>query len=217
MPILHNYIWVQDVWLCQVCLPFSLLLPHQNLRRECLSFLKLCLRLWLVMAQHVAHSPSKGLGLCCSPEREYFSILYCSSNLKWHLPLANSFCARTDRIEWSRVGWMTLQVWEEAPQTGEVTTNQSRCIRVESPCDTDHQGSRIQSRAAESLDVDKQTAHKYPWAKIIYGRGESVLNCRDNSCETPAPLRAYLMKSWATQVGVRSECGQVWPVWTMWE
>lgn len=57
---------------------------------------------------------------------------------------------------------MTLQVSEEAPQTGEVTTNQSGGIRVESPRDAAHQGSRIQGRAAESFDIDKQTARKYP-------------------------------------------------------
>lgn len=35
------------------------------------------------------------------------------------------------------------------------------------------------------------------------GWQELVLNCRDNSCGTPVLLRAYLMKSWATQVVVK--------------
>lgn len=120
------------------------------------------------------------------------------------------------RVKQSLRGWL-CKFKKRAPQTAEVTTHQSRWIRVEGPCDTAHQGSLNSKQDWESFDVDKQTAHKYPWTKIIYGQGEAVLNCRDNSCETPAPLRAFLMKSCATQVGVRSECGQVWPVWTMWE
>lgn len=83
---------------------------------------------------------------------------------------------------------------EEAPQTGEATTNQTGASACRGPAVAPARGPEYEAVSGQSLDDGKHAAREYPRAKITHGRGGYLLNCRDNSCETPALLRAYLMK-----------------------
>lgn len=112
---------------------------------------------------------------------------------------------------------------EATPRTGEVTMNQSGSLRASGWLQRWRcllmlriRGPKFQAGLMKVLTLMSTLLMNILESRSFREQAESVLNGPGNGGGSLVLLRLDLMKSLATQVGLGSACGQMWPVWTIW-